>query len=89
MSQNLSRTASIKALRRWRPRVLKLPTITNPDYAPLRTWRASLIRKRTRVLGDVQASTREQAEMAAIDKFNLDDEQCNRLVCRRGVEIGV
>ena len=89
MTVNLSRTAFIKALRRWRPRILKPVTNTDPDYAPLRSWRASLIRKRARVLGDVQASTREQAEMAAIDKFNLDDEQCNRLVCRRGVEIGV
>jgi hypothetical protein len=46
----------------------------------MRKWRASLIRKRARVLGDVQAPTREQAEVAAIKKFNLDDERRNRLV---------
>jgi hypothetical protein len=46
----------------------------------MRKWRASLIRKRARVLGDAQAPTREQAEVAAIKKFNLDDERRNRLV---------
>ena len=80
MTRNLSSTASIKALGRGRPRILKPATNKEPDYAELRSWRASLVRKRARVLGDVRASTREQAEVAAIMKFNLDDEQCSRLV---------
>ena len=46
----------------------------------MRKWRASLIRKRARVLRDVEALTRQQAEAAAIEKFDLDDEQRSRLV---------
>jgi hypothetical protein len=46
----------------------------------MRKWRASLVRKRARVLGDVAALTRQEAEAAAIKKFGLDDEQRSRLV---------
>ena len=42
--------------------------------------RASLVRKRARVLGDVEALTRQEAEATAIKKFDLDDEQRSRLV---------
>ena len=50
------------------------------EVASMRKWRASLVRKRARVLGDVEALTRQQAEAAAIEKFDLDDEQRSRLV---------
>ena len=46
----------------------------------MRKWRASLVRKRARVLGDVEALTQQEAEAAAIKKFGLDDEQRSRLV---------
>jgi hypothetical protein len=46
----------------------------------MRKWRASLVRKRARVLGDVEALARQDAEAAAIKKFKLDDEQRSRLV---------
>ena len=46
----------------------------------MRKWRASLVRRRARVLGDVEALTRQDAEAAAIKKFNLDAEQRSRLV---------
>jgi hypothetical protein len=71
--------ASIKALMSSHARALR-PANTDPRDATLRSWRASLIRKRARVLGDVQASTREQAELAAIKKFNLDDQRRSWLV---------
>ena len=41
----------------------------------MRKWRASLVRKRARVLGDAEALTRQDAEAAAINKFNLGAEQ--------------
>jgi hypothetical protein len=56
------------------------PSSDNPKAAASRSWRASLIRKRARVLGDVKASSREEAEAEAIRKFDLDDEQRRRLV---------
>jgi hypothetical protein len=46
----------------------------------MRKWRALLVRKRARVLGDVEALTRQDAESAAIKKFNLGAEQRSRLV---------
>jgi hypothetical protein len=52
----------------------------NPRAAASRSWRASLIRKRAQVLGDVQAPSREAAEAAAVREFNLSDEQRSRLV---------
>jgi hypothetical protein len=55
------------------------------EVASMRKWRASLVRKRARVLGDVEALTRQQAEAAAIEKFDLDDEQRNRLVVQERV----
>jgi hypothetical protein len=45
-----------------------------------RTWRASLIRKRTEFLGHVEASDHNAAEAAAVEKFKLNDEQRKRLV---------
>jgi hypothetical protein len=49
----------------------------------MRKWRASLVRKRARVLGDVEALTQQEAQLAAITKFNLDDEQRSRLVVQK------
>jgi hypothetical protein len=46
----------------------------------VRSWRASLIRKRSQVLGDVEAQSREAAEAAAVRIFNLNEQQRGRLV---------
>jgi hypothetical protein len=48
--------------------------------SPSRSWRASLIRKRAQVLGDVEAPSREAAEAAAVRTFNLSPQQRSRLV---------
>jgi hypothetical protein len=48
--------------------------------AQVRSWRASLIRKRSQVLGDVEAPSREAAEAAAVRVFNLSEQQRSRLV---------
>jgi hypothetical protein len=53
---------------------------SNPRAAISRSWRASLIRKRAQVLGEVQAPSREAGEAAAVREFNLADEQRGRLV---------
>jgi hypothetical protein len=53
---------------------------SNPRAAASRSWRASLIRKRAQVLGDVEAPSREAAEAAAVRAFNLTAEQRSRLV---------
>ena len=46
----------------------------------VRSWRASLIRKRSQVLGDVDAPSREAAEAEAVRLFNLNEQQRSRLV---------
>jgi hypothetical protein len=45
-----------------------------------RTWAVSLIRKRGEFLGYVEAADWKAAEAAAVVKFNLSEEQRNRLV---------
>jgi hypothetical protein len=45
-----------------------------------RTWRVSLIRKRTEFLGHVEAPDHNAAEVAAVEKLKLNDEQRKRLV---------
>jgi hypothetical protein len=62
-----------------RPRTRQLAN-NNPRAAASRSWRASLIRKRAQVLGDVEAPSREAAEAAAVRTFNLTDEQRSRIV---------
>jgi hypothetical protein len=62
-----------------RPRILK-PASTNPRGVASRSWRASLIRKKAQVLGDVEAPSREAAEAAAVRTFNLTPEQRSRLI---------
>ena len=46
---------------------------SHPRAAASRSWRASLIRQRAQVLGDVQAPSREAAEAAAIRTFDLNN----------------
>jgi hypothetical protein len=60
-----------------RPRPL---SSDNPKAAASRSWRASLIRNKLQVLGDVDALSREAAEAAAMRTFNLNPEQRSRLV---------
>jgi hypothetical protein len=55
-------------------------TNSNPRAAASRSWRVSLIRKRAQILGDVEATSREAAEAAAVRTFNLNDEQRSRVV---------
>ena len=54
---------------------------SNPNRATTsRSWRASLIRRKGQVLGDVEAPSREAAEAEAVRTFNLSPEQRSRLV---------
>jgi hypothetical protein len=48
----------------------------------LRSWRVVLIRNRGEYLGDVEASSLEAAEMAALQVFNLKHEDRKRLLLR-------
>ena len=43
-------------------------------------WRVSILRNRSRELGNVQAPNAKAAEAQAIAEFKLDDEQRGRLV---------
>jgi hypothetical protein len=52
----------------------------NPKATASRSWRASLIRNKLQVLGEVEARNREAAEAAAVRTFNLSAEQRSRLV---------
>jgi hypothetical protein len=65
-------------VKRQRPRTQK-PANTNPRGAASRFWRASLIRKRAQIFGDVEVPIREAAEAAA---FQLSAEQRSRLVMK-------
>jgi hypothetical protein len=67
-----------------RPRTRK-PAERKTKTATLRSWRASLIRKRGQVLGDVEAPSREAAEAEAVRAFNLTNEQRTRLVVQERV----
>jgi hypothetical protein len=64
-----------------RPRTQK-PANTNPRGAASRFWRASLIRKRAQIFGDVEVPIREAAEAAAVQTFRLSAEQRSRLVMK-------
>jgi len=52
----------------------------NPTATASRRWRASLIRKRSHVLGYVEARDRNAAELAAVAQFDVSEEQRKRLV---------
>ena len=57
------------------------PSMKFPTKKPeTRTWRASLIRKRTEYLGRVEGPDREAAKAAAFQIFKLNDEQRKRLL---------
>ena len=56
------------------------PSNANPRAIASRPWRASLIRRKGQVLGDVDAPNREEAEAEAVRTFNLSPEQRSRLV---------
>jgi hypothetical protein len=60
------------------PRRPRKPSNANPRAAASRSWRASLIRKKAQVLGDVEAPSREASEAEAVRTFNLSPEQRNR-----------
>jgi hypothetical protein len=48
-----------------------------------RTWRVSIIRKYGKVLGIVEAPSREKAEAAAVRAFMLSEEQGRRLIVQQ------
>jgi hypothetical protein len=48
----------------------------------LRTWRVVLIRNRDEYLGEVKAASLEAAEIAALQAFNLKQEDRKRLLVR-------
>ena len=52
---------------------------TTPKAA-LKTWRASIIRKRLGRLGRVYAADRATAETVAIEEFKLDEHERKRLL---------
>jgi hypothetical protein len=56
------------------------PSNSTPRAAASRSWRASLIRSKGQVLGDVEAPSREAAEAEAVRTFGLSPEQRSRLV---------
>jgi hypothetical protein len=60
------------------------PSDTNPRAMASRSWRASLIRRKDQVLGDVEAPSREAAE-AEMRTFNLSPDQRSRLVVQERV----
>jgi len=53
---------------------------TGVTAAKLRSWRVSVIRKRSQYLGTVEARNEKAAEAAAVAEFDLSDEQRRRLV---------
>jgi len=52
----------------------------NPPADALRTWRASIIRKKLGRLGRVYAADRATAEAVAAQEFKLNDEERKRLL---------
>jgi hypothetical protein len=56
------------------------PSNTNLHATASRSWRASLIRRKGQVLGDVEAPSREAAEAEAVRTFGLTPDQRRRLV---------
>jgi hypothetical protein len=52
----------------------------NTPKAALRSWRASIIRKRFGRLGRVYAADRATAEAVAIEEFRLDEHERKRLL---------
>ena len=50
--------------------------------ARMRSWRVSLLRGRAQPLGTVEAPDERPAEAAAVEQFQLSDEQRKRLAVR-------
>ena len=50
--------------------------------ARMRSWRVSLLRGRAQPLGTVEAPDERAAEAAAVEQFQLSDEQRKRLAVR-------
>jgi hypothetical protein len=62
------------------PRLRNRVSPPKKKLAPAQSWRASLIRKRGQVLGDVDPRDRAAAEAEAVRAFNLTPEHRSRLV---------
>jgi hypothetical protein len=58
----------------------------NNDRQRLREWHVVLIRSRGQFLGWVQAASRDAAEIAAAETFNLNDWQRKRLLLRERLQ---
>jgi hypothetical protein len=52
----------------------------NPPTAALRSWRASIIRKKLDRVGRVWAADRATAEKMAVEEFHLDEHERQRLL---------
>src|SRR6516225_5739309 len=57
-------------------RCVRAPESRLPKASPPRSWRASLILKHAKVLGEVEAPSREAADAPAVQTFNLNPGQC-------------
>jgi hypothetical protein len=55
-----------------------------PTAAKLRSWRVIIMRSRGELLGYVEALDRERDEAVAIKRFDLDQEQQQRLLSESG-----
>jgi hypothetical protein len=64
------------------PRLPEKITRQRPADAKLRSWRVVIIRSKGEHLGTVEATDRERAEMVAIKRFDLDDDQRRRPLIR-------
>jgi hypothetical protein len=53
-----------------------------PTGDKLRSWRVSILRQRTHYLGMVDATDERAAETAAVEQFELTEDQRKRLVVR-------
>ena len=53
---------------------------SNPPTAALRTWRASIIRKKLNRIGRVYATERATAEAVAVKEFGVDEHERPRLL---------
>ena len=53
-------------------RCVRAPESRLPKASPPRSWRASLILKHAKVLGEVEAPSREAADAPAVQTFNLN-----------------
>jgi hypothetical protein len=47
-----------------------------------RSWRVIIIRSKGEYLGSVEAPDREKDEVVAVKLFDLDQDQCRRLLIR-------